>query len=110
MQGISVLATILSVSSFTLTCIVVLYPNLSRFKTRWKGGAFYGGLSVVTLLVAVLTAPDPAVSDQAWSWVDWTVIGLGAGSGLVVMIMKLKQGQAEKGGKSVKGQVAKKSP
>lgn len=89
MQGISTLATIVSVFSFSLTCVVVLYPNLSSFKSRWKGIAFYGGISVSTLLVAALTAPDPALPARAWSWVDWTVIGLGAGGGLALMMKRL---------------------
>ena len=41
-----------------------------------------------TILVAALTAPDPALPDQDWSWVDWTVIGLGTGSGLAVLIKR----------------------
>ena len=89
MQGISTLATIISVFSFSLTCVVVLYPNLSHFKSRWKSVAYYGGISVGTLLVAALTAPDPALPDRAWSWVDWTVIGLGGGGGLAVMVKRL---------------------
>lgn len=90
MQGISTLATIVSVFSFSLTCVVVLYPNLSPFKSRWKGIAFYGGISVGTLLVAALTAPDPALPARDWSWVDWTVIGLGAGGGLALMMKRLE--------------------
>ena len=86
MQGISALATIISVCTFSLTCIVVLYPTLSRFKSRWKGIAFYGGMSAGTLLVAALTAPDPALPDQDWSWVDWTVLGLGVGIGMGVIL------------------------
>ena len=86
MQGISALATIISVCTFSLTCIVVLYPTLSRFKSRWKGIAFYGSISAGTLLVAALTAPDPALPDQDWSWVDWTVLGLGVGVGMAVIL------------------------
>ncbi len=86
MQGISALATIISVCTFSLTCIVVLYPTLSRFKSRWKGVAFYGSISAGTLLVAALTAPDPAVPDPGWSWVDWTVLGLGVGTGIAVVL------------------------
>lgn len=86
MQGISALATIISVCTFSLTCIVVLYPTLSRFKSRWKGVAFYGSISAGTLLVAALTAPDPASPDQDWSWVDWTVLGLGVGTGIAVIL------------------------
>lgn len=41
-----------------------------------------------TLLLAALTAPDPALPDRDWSWVDWTVIGLGTGSGLAVLIKR----------------------
>ena len=88
MQGISALATIISVCTFSLTCIVVLYPTLSRFKSRWKGVAFYGSISAGTLLVAALTAPDPAVPDQDWSWVDWTVLGLGVGTGIAVILKR----------------------
>ena len=121
MQGISTLATIVSVISFSLTCVVVLYPNLSRFKSRWKGVAFYGGISVGTLVVAALTAPDPALSDQDWSWVDWTVIGLSVGGGLAVMMKRLgwprkKQTDAPaiqakgEGAVDKKSQVAKKKP
>ncbi len=88
MQGISALATIVSVCTFSLTCIVVLYPTLSRFKSRWKGVAFYGGISMGTLLVAALTAPDPALSDRDWSWIDWTVLGVGVGGGLAVILRK----------------------
>ncbi len=86
MQGLSALATIISVSTFSLTCIVVLYPTLSRFKSRWRGVAFYGSLSASTLLVAALTGPDPALPDQNWSWVDWTVLGLGVGTGMAVIL------------------------
>ncbi len=86
MQGISTLATIISVFSFSLTCIVVLYPTLSRFKSRWKGVVFYGGISAGTLVVAALTAPDPALPDQVWSWVDWIVLGFGVGTGLAVIL------------------------
>lgn len=89
MQGLSTLATIVSVFNFSLMCVVVLYPNLSHFKSRWKGVAYYGGISAGTLLLAALTAPDPALPDRDWSWVDWTVIGLGVGSGLAVMMKRL---------------------
>jgi len=90
MKGLSTLATIVSVFSFSLTCIVALYPTLSRFKSRWKGVAFYGGISVGTLLVAALTAPDPVLPEQDWSWVDWMVVGLGAGGGLAVLMKRLR--------------------
>lgn len=88
MQGISALATIISVCTFSLTCIVVLYPTLSRFKSRWKGVAFYGSISAGTLLVAALTTPAPASPDLDWSWVDWTVLGLGVGTGFVVILKR----------------------
>ena len=85
MQGISILATIISVFSFSLACIVLLYPALSRFNNRWKGGAFYGSLAVGMLLAAALTAPDPMLPEPAWSWVDWTVIVLGGGMGVAAV-------------------------
>ena len=115
MQGVSTLATIISVFSFSLTCIVVLYSNLSRFKSRWKGVAFYGGISAGTLLVAALTAPDPAFPDQAWSWIDWIVLGLGVGTGLAVMLkrsgwFRKKQAGAPAVQASGEGSVGKKVP
>ncbi len=97
MQGISILATIVSVFSCSLACIVLLYPGLSRFHSRWKGGAFYGSLAVGTLLVAALTGPDPAFPKPAWSWVDWTVMVLGGGTGLA-MVAKRQWRSREHGG------------
>ncbi len=41
-----------------------------------------------TLLVAALTAPDPALPDRDWSWIDWAVLGAGVGGGLAVILKK----------------------
>lgn len=85
MRGISTLAAIMSVFSFSFVFVILLYPQLSKFNSRWKGPAFYGGISGATLLVAALTSPAPNVSEQEWSWIDWVVIGLGGGIGLAVV-------------------------
>lgn len=85
MRGISTLAAIMSVFSFSFVFVTLLYPQLSKFNSRWKGPAFYGGISGTTLLVAALTSPPPNVSEQEWSWIDWVVIGLGGGIGLAVV-------------------------
>lgn len=85
MRGISTLAAIISVFSFSFVFVTLLYPQLSKFNSRWKGPAFYGGISGTTLLVAAFTSPAPNVSEQEWSWIDWVVIGLGGGIGLAVV-------------------------
>ena len=85
MRGISTLAAIMSVFSFSFVFVTLLYPQLSRFNSRWKGPAFYGGISGTTLLVAALTSPAPNVSEQEWSWIDWVIIGVGGGIGLAVV-------------------------
>ncbi len=110
MQGISILATTVSVFSFSLACIVLLYPALSRFKSRWKGGAFYGSLSVGTLLVAALTAPDPALPEPAWSWVDWTVIVAGGGTGLAMVTKNQWWPRAGHGDLGKKREARRKAP
>lgn len=89
MRGISTLAAIMSVFSFSFVFITLLYPQLSKFNSRWKGPAFYGSISGATLLVAALTSPPPNVSEQEWSWIDWLVIGLGGGTGLAVVTKRM---------------------
>lgn len=110
MRGISTLAAIASVFSFSFVFVTLLYPQLSKFNSRWKGPAFYGSISGATLLVAALTSPAPNVSEQEWSWIDWVVIGLGGGTGLAVVTKSLwcprkKQADDPAGQKSEKKSV-----
>lgn len=77
MQGLSTLATIISVFSFPLIFIALLYPHLASDRGKWYAVCLYGGISIGMMLVAVVTAPAPHLVDQEWGWDDWFVVALG---------------------------------
>ena len=79
MNGFSLLATIISVSSFPLAFLAVLYPQVASPKGRWRGFFFYLSLSGMTLLLAALTAPNSNATEERWSLIDWTVFLVGGG-------------------------------
>lgn len=79
MQGLSTLATIISVLSFPLIFIALLYPHLASTRGKWYAVCLYGGISVGMMLVAVITAPEPHLAEKEWEWADWFVVVLGGG-------------------------------
>jgi len=89
MNGLSDLATMISVLSFPLMFVVLLYPHLAPSQNRWHGVLLYGGLSVGMMLVAVWSLPTPQdATHQEWSWVDWLVFVSGSGSLLAFVVRK----------------------
>ncbi len=79
MQGLSTLATIISVLSFPLIFITLLYPHLASARGKWYAVCLYSGISVGMMLVAVVTAPEPHLVEKEWSWADWSVVVFGGG-------------------------------
>ncbi len=79
MQALSTLATIISVLSFPLIFIALLYPHLANARGKWYAVGLYGGVSVGMMVIAVVTAPEPHLPDQEWGSVDWLVVALGGG-------------------------------
>ena len=88
MQGLSTLATIISVLSFPLIFIALLYPHLASARGRWYAVCLYSGISVGMMLVAVVTAPEPHLVEKGWGWVDWLVVVLGGGFVLAYVVRK----------------------
>ncbi|MDT7042994.1 hypothetical protein [Candidatus Nitronereus thalassa] len=79
MQGLSTLATIISVLAFPLIFLVLLYPYLAGPRGKWYAVCVYSGISLGMMLVAALTAQEPHLPEQAWGWWDWLVMILGVG-------------------------------
>ena len=88
MNGLSLLATIISVLSFPIAFLALLYPRIASPKGRWRGFFLYLGISVTTLLLAVLTATGPKVQVSDWGVWDWLVLVLGGGLVLVIYMKK----------------------
>jgi len=88
MQGLSTLATIISVLSFPLIFIALLYPHLASAKDKWYAVGLYGAISIGMMLVAVNTAPEPHLADQKWGWADWVVVAFGCALLLVYIARK----------------------
>jgi peptidoglycan/LPS O-acetylase OafA/YrhL len=88
MNALSTLATIISVLSFPLIFVALMYPHLAGTRGRWYGVCLYGAISIGMLLVAVVTSPDPQVGSQEWTWLDWLVIAFGGGGMLVYITRK----------------------
>ena len=79
MQGLSTLATIISVLAFPLIFLVLLYPYLAGPRGKWYALCVYSGISLGMMLVAALTAPEPHLPEQSWVWWDWLVMIFGVG-------------------------------
>ena len=98
MIGLSTLATIISVFSFPLVFVALIYPQFTSARGRWFGVCVYGGISIGMMLVAVVTSPDPHGTNQEWTWIDWLVVASGCGFFLVKRetVGKKKDGRLEK--------------
>lgn len=88
MQGLSTLATIISVLSFPLIFIALLYPHLASARGKWFAVCLYSGISVGMMLVAVVTAPEPHLGERGWEWKDWLVVVSGGGLLLAYVVRK----------------------
>jgi len=88
MIGLSTLATIISVFSFPLVFVALIYPHLTSARGRWYGVCLYGGISIGMMLVAVVTSPDPHGTNREWTWIDWLVVASGCGFFLVFIARK----------------------
>jgi hypothetical protein len=88
MIGLSTLATIISVFSFPLVFVALIYPQFTSARGRWFGVCVYGGISIGMMLVAVVTSPDPHGTNQEWTWIDWLVVASGCGFFLVFIARK----------------------
>ncbi len=88
MNGLSLLATIISVLTFPIAFLALLYPRIASPKGRWRGFFLYLGISVTTLLLAVYTATGPNVRVKDWIGTDWLVLVLGVGLVLVMYTKK----------------------
>ncbi len=88
MNGLSLLATVISVLSFPLAFLALLYPHIASPKGRWRGFFLYIGTSAATLLLAVLTATRPNVGVEDWMVMDWLILLIGGGLILAVLTRK----------------------
>ncbi len=94
MVGLSTLAMMISVVSFPLIFVALLYPHLFGARGRWYGVGVYGGISFGMMLVAVATSPGPHVTDPEWTWLDWLVVV--SGSGFLVVFIARKYSRLKK--------------
>lgn len=88
MNGLSLLATTISVLSFPIAVLALLYPRMVSPKGRWRGFFFYLGISVTTLFLAVWTATGPNVGMRDWTATDWLALLIGGGLFLAVLTRK----------------------
>ena len=79
MNGLSTLATLISALSFPIIFIVLLYPHVAGARGKWPTVGLFAGVSIGTMLIAVLSSPEPHFADQEWGWLDWGVMTIGSG-------------------------------
>ena len=78
MNGLSALATMISVLSFPVIFIVLLYPQVAGARGKWSTVWLFSMVSIGAMLVAVLSSPEPHLADQGWGWLDWGVMTIGS--------------------------------
>jgi len=89
MNGLSLLATTISVLSFPLVFLALLYPKIASPRWgRWPGFFLYLGISAGGLLVAVFTETAPDFRVEDWEVMDWLVLLLGGTCILALMTRK----------------------
>ena len=88
MNGLSTYATMISVLSFPIIFIVLLYPHMAGSRGKWPTVRLLAGISVGTMLIAVLSSPDPHFPAQEWGWLDWGVMAIGSGILLALIVRR----------------------
>ena len=88
MNGLSTLAGLISALSFPIIFIVLLYPHLAGVRGKWSTVVLFAGISIGTMLIAVLSSAEPHFVDQEWGWLDWGVMAMGSGIFLVFTVKK----------------------
>ena len=86
MNGLSTLATLISALSFPIVFVVLLYPNVAGARGKWPTVGLFAGVSFGTMLLAVLSSPEPHFTDQEWGWLDWGVMTMGSGMFLALIV------------------------
>ena len=88
MNGLSTLAGLISALSFPIIFIVLLYPQLAGARGKWPTVVLFAGISIGTMLIAVLSSPEPHFVDQEWGWLDWGFMAMGSGILIVFTVRK----------------------
>lgn len=78
MNGVSALATMISVLSFPIIFIVLLYPHVAGARGKWSTVWLFSWVSIGAMLIAALSSPESHLADQEWGWLDWGVMTIGS--------------------------------
>ena len=88
MNGLSTLATLISALSFPIIFIVLLYPHVAGSRGKWPTVGLLAAFSIGTMLIAVLSSPEPHFAAQEWGWLDWGVMTIGSGILLALIVRR----------------------
>ena len=88
MNGLSTYATMISVLSFPIIFIVLLYPHVAGSRGKWPTVGLLAAFSIGTMLIAVLSSPEPHFAAQEWGWLDWGVMTIGSGILLALIVRR----------------------
>ena len=88
MNGLSTYATMISVLSFPIIFIVLLYPHVAGSRGKWPTVGLLAAFSIGTMLIAVLFSPEPHFAAQEWGWLDWGVMTIGSGILLALIVRR----------------------
>jgi len=88
MNGLSALATMISVLSFPIIFIVVLYPHVAGARGKWSTVWLFASVSIVAMLIAVLSSAEPHFADQEWGPLDWGIMIMGSGTLLIFIVRR----------------------
>ena len=86
MNGVSALATMISVLSFPIIFIVLLYPHVAGARGKWSTVWLFSWVSIGAMLIAALSSPESHLADQEWGWLDWGVMTMGSGMFLALIV------------------------
>ena len=88
MNGLSTYATMISVLSFPIIFIVLLYPHVAGPRGKWPTVGLLAVISIGTMLIAVLSSPEPYFAAEEWGWLDWGVMAIGSAILLAFIVRK----------------------